>query len=301
MFIRKISFAIITISLLGGGCVSVPVANVSPEEAADSLTLKQGSEIVLRETVFGVGGKFVSLFKQEEEDRLIELDEWVSGEHAKATWSRELKTETEESKIKTKEYYALYASAPVGTELPEAPKPEYVTTRETGKLETDSLGDAIAVHLPFFWTKEEIGGQGSGLIWLSKKQYKELVETRKTNVNLGLFDDSVSYAVSITDQVKNLVERIRGSSNKPEEKNVLEIEANINWLPYTLSVDGVPTTVRAIKAQNAFARYTILANEQNPLILEIMISPATRGSLNLFTREALGQAFWGYEILSINK
>ena len=57
--------------------------------------------------------------------------------------------------------------------------------------------------------------------------------------------------------------------------------------------------VRAIQAQNAFARYTILANENNPLILEIILSPASRGTANLFNLKALGEAFWGYEVIEI--
>lgn len=277
------------------------MAKVDPETAAGQLTLTPETEIVLRETVFGLGGKFVTFFKQEDAERRLVLDEWVAGERVKATWTRELKDETEESKKATQEYYAQYASAPVGTKLPDPPAPVYMTIVESGRLETDALADASAIYLPLFWVKDEMGGQGSGLLWLSKKQYKELIETRKTNVNLGLFDDSVSYAVGLTDQVKNLVERLRGSKEAPEEKSVLEVEANINWAEYTLLVDGAPTAVRAIRAQNAFARYTILANEENPLILEIMVSPTTRGSLNLFTREALGKAFWGYEVVSVDR
>lgn len=292
---------LLTLALLGAGCVSVPVAEIDPETAASQLTLKPGAEIVLRETVFGLGGKFVTFFKQQDAERRLVLDDWIAGERVRATWSRELKTETEESKKATQDYYAQYASVPVGTQLPAQPVPVYTTIVESGRLETDALADTSAIYLPLFWMDGETGGQGSGLFWLSQKHYKELIETRKTNINLGLFDDSVSYAVGLTDQVKNLVERLRGSKEAPEEKSVLEVEANINWAEYTLLVDGEPTAVRAIRAQNAFARYTILANEENPLILEIMVSPATRGSLNLFTREALGQAFWGYEVVSIDR
>lgn len=292
---------ILTIALLGAGCVSVPMAKVDPQTAADELTLTPETEMVLRETVFGLGGKFVTFFKQEDAKRRLFLNDWIAGERASATWSRELIKETEESKKATQEYYAQYASVPVGTELPAQPVPVYTTIRESGRLETDALADASALYLPLFWVNGEIGGKGSGLLWLSQKQYKELIETRKTSINLGLFDDSISYAVGLTDQVKNLVERLRGSKEAPEEKSVLEVEANINWAEYTLLVNGIQTSVRAIRAQNAFARYTILANEENPLILEITVSPATRGSLNLFTREALGQAFWGYEVVSIDR
>ncbi|MBM5789473.1 hypothetical protein FJZ23_00050 [Candidatus Parcubacteria bacterium] len=288
-------------TLLGAGCVSLPVSQQSPEAAAAGLQLTPGSELVLRGTVFGLGGKFVKLFKQENADTRLLLDHWEAGAQARATWERVLKRETEESKKATQDYYAQYASAPIGTKAPEPPEPVYVTHTETGILETEALSNATSIHLPLFWIQGQTGGQGSGLIWLSQTQYRELFETRKTDINLGLFDDSVSYAIGLTDHVKSLVERLRGSTEPPEEQNVLEVKADINWGEYVLTVDGVSTTVQAIRAQNAFARYTILANEQNPLILEIMVSPATRGSLNLFTRDALGKAFWGYEVVSITR
>ncbi len=299
--IKQFPFVVFVITLLGTGCVSVDTQVLSPQEAAMSLSLSVGSEIVLRETVLGLGGKFVTFFKQEEADRTLIVDEWIVNERAKLHWLRELKEETDASKVATKDYYAKFAAAPIGTELPDPPKPVYEVTTQTGILATQALADSVSALLPIFWSETQTDGEGSTLIWLSKKQYDELIQTRRTSVNLGLFDDSVSYAVGLTDQVKYFIDRIKGSKEAPEEKSVLEINAEIDWTNYTLSVDGAPTVVRAIHAQNAFARYTILANPENPLILELMLSPAARGSLNVFSRQALGDAFWGFEVVSVTR
>ncbi len=296
---KNIGFTLFLLALLGTGCLRVDSQVLSPEEAALSLSISSGSEITIRETVLGLGGKFASLFKQEEADRTVSVDEWTANKSAKLQWKRELQQETADSKTATKEYYAKLAAAPVGTELPDSPKPVYEITTQSGTLATDSLAEASAVLLPIFWSETEPSGDGSSLIWLSKKQYDELIQTRRTHVNLGLFDDSVSYAVGLTDQVKYFIEKIKGSDSAAEEKSVLEINAEIDWTNYSLRVNGVPTMVRTIHAQNAFARYTILANPENPLILELMLSPAARGSLNLFSRQAVGDAFWGFEVVSI--
>jgi hypothetical protein len=298
---NKFSLTLAVVALLGTGCVSVDTQVFSPEEAAKSLSISSGSEIVLRETVFGLGGKFVSFFNQKEGERTIFVDEWSVNQNATLRWQSALQKETEASKIATKEYYAKFAAAPIGTELPKLPKPQYETTTQAGALATQALAESTDVLLPIFWSETQTDGEGTSLIWLSKKQYDELIQTRRTSVNLGLFDDSVLSAVGLTDQVKYVIERIKGSDAVAEEKSVLEINAEIDWTNYTLSINGVPTVVRAIHAQNAFARYTILANQDNPLILELMLSPAARGSLNLFSRKALGDAFWGFEVVGITR
>ena len=290
---------LVLLVLTGAGCVDVPVSQQTPEEAAASLELSVGSEIVLRETVLGLGGSFVNFFKKEDAQRRLLLGEWESGVRAAGEWSREIERETEASQQARKAYEEQFANAPVGANLPSPPESILETMVETGTLRTQSLADAGSVFLPIFWEQDKEGGEGSSLLWLSESQYSELVLTRHTNMNLGLFDDSVSYAVGLTDQVKQLIDRLKGSQETTEEQNVLDIQADIEWGTYSLMVDGIQTTVQVIHAQNAFARYTILANEHNPLILELSLSPASRGSVQLFSREALGDAFWGYEIVSI--
>ncbi len=283
------------------GCVSVPVVEQTPQAATESLALFEGSEIVLRETVLGLGGPFVGFFKKEDAPLRLSVNQWKSGERAKINWDRTRERETEMSAQARQAYNIQFENAPIGTKIPAPPQPKFETVVDAGMLKTESLAEATGIFLPIFWEIGKEGGEGSSLLWLSQAQYDELIQTRHTQINLGLFDDSVSYAIGLTDQVKNFVEKLKGSEVAPKEKNVLEIEANVEWGTYELTVDEIRTTVQTIRAQNAFARYTILANRNNPLILELMLSPASRGSLNLFRRESIGEAFWGYEIVSVKR
>ncbi len=293
------SIALVLLVLTGTGCVATPTSEQSPEDAAASLELSVGSEIALRETVLGLGGSFVHLFKKEDVQTRLLLAMWESGVGAAGEWSRQLEQETEVSQQARKDYETQYANSPVGAKLPSPPEAIFETIVEKGTLRTESLADSTTIFLPIFWKQNTEGGEGSGLLWLSQSQYIELVQIRHTNINLGLFDDAVSYAVGLTDQVKNLIDRLKGVEETATEQNVFDIQADIEWGTYALIVNGVQTTVQVMHAQNAFARYTILANQQNPLILELSLSPASRGSLQLFSREALGDAFWGYEVVSI--
>lgn len=286
--------------LIGSGCVEVEVENQNPADAAAAIQLATGSEMVLRETVFGISGPFIKFFKQEDAARTLKFQEYQSDKQVKIKWSVQREIQTENSQKEIEAYKLEYENAPVGTTLPEAPKPTYEVMTETGTLFSSSFADSTKIYLPLFWKTNEQGGEGTSLLWLSTKQYDELTQTRKTQINIGLFDDSASYAVGLTDQLKHILEKIKGSNTPAEEKSLFDIEADIDWTTYTLTVNGELMEVQAIRAQNAFARYSILANRENPLILELMLSPASRGSLSLFNREAIGKAFWGYEVVSIS-
>jgi len=293
------------ILFVGTGCAQQIVSDKTPEQAAALLNLEAGSKITLRETILGVGGKVISLFEGTDAERVISVNFWDPKVRGVFSWERSLKQETLASTEARKKYFEDYASASIGTQLPNPPEPVYETITENGLLETNSLQNGNKISLPIFWQEDKNSDNqkikdDSTLIWLSNKQYKELVETRRTEIHLGLFDDSVSYITGLTDQIESFLDQLKGETPVAKEKNISEIEADISWKTYRLKVNGILTDVRAIQAQNAFARYTILANENNPLILEIILSPASRGTANLFNLKALGEAFWGYEVTEIS-
>jgi len=301
---HSVALTCCAILFVGAGCTQQIVSDKTPEQAATLLNLGIGSKITLRETILGVGGKVISLFEGLDADRVITVTYWEPKVKGIFSWERSLRQETLASTSARKKYFEDYASASIGTQLPNPPEPVYETIVENGLLETNSLDNGNKISLSIFWqedqnTDDQNLKDDSTLIWLSNKQYKELVETRRTEIHLGLFDDSVSYITGLTDQIESFLDQLKGETPVAKEKNLSEIEADISWKTYRLKVNDELIDVRAIQAQNAFARYTILANENNPLILEIILSPASRGTANLFSLKAIGEAFWGYEVTSI--
>ena len=114
-------------------------------------------------------------------------------------------------------------------------------------------------------------------------------------------------AKSFIDQLGGFFSSLTGndsqSTTESEEvitKNTTTIEADSSWGVFSLEVDGVRTKVRVVEAKNAFARYKILANPENPLILEIQLAPLSQGNLKFLSKEGLAKGFGGYEISEIN-
>lgn len=291
---------------LGAGCEQEIISDKTPEQAAAELNITTGTKIELQETVLGIGGKFVNLFQGTDAPREVTITAFEPNSKISAGWERFFEQETATSKEARNKYFEEFKTAPIGTQLPTPPELVYENITEKGSLETSNLKEGTKILLPMFWKKDETVGNETTLIWLSQKQYQDLVQTRHTEIHLGLFDDSVATVTGFFNQVESFIDKIKSVSQSTDSNpttlqpsNPSEIEASIDWKTYRLLVSGKLTDVRAIQAQNAFAKYTILANEQNPLILEIVLTPASRGSVNLFSRKSFGEAFWGYEVTEI--
>ncbi|HLD20512.1 MAG TPA: hypothetical protein VJB64_00270 [Patescibacteria group bacterium] len=309
-------FAIPVLSLLfvGAGCTTIEVSSLTPEEATASLSFVSGNELVIRPTVLGVGGKIVGWLGGEEEERTVTIDSWTAGEQVSLSWSIKTQVETETSKTARLTYDAQYASSPVGTQIPEPPEPSYEERVIEGTIASAFMKSGDTLMLPEAWPEGDAGEVEASLIWLARDKYEELVSTRKTKVSLGLFDESLlkvedatGRIKSVMDSLSGLLSSITGSTQEPAEEelvdtdSLLTLEADPDWGEYPLLVDDVRTTVRVVEAKNAFASYKILANMDNPLILEIQLTPLSQGNLELLSKDGISEGFGGYEITQINK
>lgn len=311
---KQIAMTLVSFLLLGSGCVATPVSSLTPEQAAQSLALLVGHEIVVQPTVLGLGGKVVGWFGADEEVRTMTIDEWMAGEKVSLHWSITTQVETSESVTTRERYEQAYASSPVGVEIPSQPEPVYEAKIVSGSIASESLATADKLSLPEAWQEGDAGISTSSLIWLSRTQYDELVDTRSTVVSLGLFDESLIRVESATTQLTSVVDKlsgfldpILGTEEQPvqeevsESESLLTLEADPEWGEYTLLVDGVRTKVRVVEAKNAFASYKVLANADNPLILEIQLTPLSRGNLDLLSLTGFTEGFGGYEVTEIKK
>jgi len=255
----------------------------------------------------------------EADERVLSVTSFMPNVSVGLEWTITTDVETEESIAAREAYEAEYAETPIGVEIPEAPEPRYEERVIRGSIQSESLADAHVVTIPELWTEGD-GGivEDSSLIWFSVEQYDELVNTRKTHVSLGLFDESLSTLENVSDDAQGYLDAINafiapltggGDETEPtdeeevleEEKDLTQIEASGDFGQYTLMVDDVRTTVQTIEAKNSFASYTILANRDNPLILEIKLTPLAEGSLKGLSPTNLAEGFSGYEVTQIHK
>ncbi len=281
------------------------------------MTISTGSEIVLRPTVLGVGGKIAKWFGGEADERIVKVDGWMPGESASLSWSITTQVETAQSLASRKAYDEAYASSPVGVEIPKPPEPTYEDVVKSGTIKTASLASATALELPERWPQGDGGTVETSLLWLSRVQYDELASTRSTTLSLGLFDESLVQVEEVTSKLESFMSRIskilplpkgelegvasdsESSTNTPVPLSLLTITASPSWGQFSIMVDDVRTMVQTIEAKNKFGSLTILANRDNPLVLELRLTPLAQGSLDVLSAEGFRKGFGGYEVAEI--
>ena len=296
--------------LFGFGCSTTTTSDLTAEEASAALDLVVESGIVLRPTVLGLGGKIVDLFGGDADARTISVVEWTPGSSVSLSWSIITQTETAASIAAREAYETEYGETAVGEDVPEAPEPEYEDAIKSGTLSSSSLASATTLMLPELWAEGAGGASDTSLVWIGRAQYDELVSTRSTRLSVGLFDESLMQVEEVTAELTSYLDRIKSlwpgeitETQAPAETqtdDLLTVEADADWGVYTLLVDGMRTTVQTIEASNAFATYTILANPENPLILELRLSPLSQGNLEVLSPSGFIEGFGGYEVSEIN-
>lgn len=298
------------ILLLGFGCSGSAVSDLTAEQAAASLDLAVESQIVLRPTVLGLGGKIVDVLGGDADQRTVTITEWTPSTSVSLTWNITTQTETAASVAAREAYASEYGETAIGEDVPDAPEPEYEDTVKSGMLASSVLSDAGTLQLPELWSEGDGGTTSTSLIWIGKAQYDELVATRSTKLSLGLFDESLMQVEEVTSKLTSYLDRIKNlwpgetiETETPAETDaddLLTVEAKSDWGEYMLLVDGTRTTVQTIEASNAFATYTILANQDNPLILELRLTPLSQGNLEVLSPSGFIEGFGGYEVSEIN-
>jgi len=297
------SLALIGLVFLGAGCVLQPTPKSSDEikAATDAFLLKQNCDLVLKQTVLGLDGAVVDLLGGQNDDRHINVPDWKPGSRAALVWVTSVKVETQASVDARAAYDAKYKDAPIGTTIPTKPEQSFEYKAHTGTIETNSLASAHSILLPVLWPDGLVGEKkDNSLIWISSAQYDELIAKRKTVLDLGLFDNSIANAYGISDTVHNLINSLKQDATTVKDKEeLLSVVADQNFGTFTLMINGKQETVQTIEAHNWFGRYSILSNRNNPLILEASLSPATKGSWNIFSKQKFLDAFAGYKVSEV--
>jgi len=278
--------------LLGAGCVSLPFGDKAPELDATTVGFMVGDSFEISQSAFSFGASDPSSIKK------VTVEEHQAGVFAVLSWMMDVRRETSASKI-AREYAMTHA--PVG-ETQTIPEPVYEQVALKGVIRTDALGNAERLLLPSYWPDGEydVSQTGDSIIWLSKAQYDELVSTRSSHVQLGLFDSTLKDALDFTESAKSALDKLQGkiADSPTTNKDFTKLTAKGDWGSYPLKVNGQDVRVKTIEASNAFANYTILANPENPIILKVALLPWALGP-GMFTSLSELKNDLGYSITSV--
>jgi len=299
----KLSFAFLTLVFAGAGCTapSLPLQTTPEERAinAEALDVTSGSRLIVRGTVLGFGGSVAEDLGSDVGRRAVTIKSYTPGSSADLLWSLHVRRETAESIEARNQYNATVRG--ISDEAPTPPQREYENTDVTGSLATASLNNAESIYLPAYWREGDQGVvEGSSLLWLSTKQYNELIESRESSLSIGLFDD-VLKPLELADNVTNALDRLRGQAEEASRyKDIYKLEAQPEFGSARITVNGERKQLRTIQANNWFGTFSILANRDNPLVLKVTLNPLSFGTLSLISPTKILDAFLGYEVVEVN-
>ncbi len=293
MHMRLASASVCSLMLvtLGVGCTLVPQAI-----PATDVDLAVGSMLTLEQLPKNPLEQFAK-----QPQRVVTLTEWVANDQVGLVWIETIERETATS-IEAR----LVAERVTGVgEVTAVPEPIYETVILEGSLKSDALDDGRSLHLPSAWEEQavDLTGDSSSVIWLSRIQYDELVATRHTELSLGRLTDALHDVATVLQRVYDRLDPANHSDvidAVSEGLDLTEIEAEVEWGTYTLKLNDNRAKLQTIEAENRFAHYTILANPENPVILEVKLKAWAYGT------EALGILgddlnISGYAITAITK
>lgn len=154
--------------------------------------------------------------------------------------------------------------------------------------------EATTVVIPEIWPDVTAGYGNGTFVLLPVSVYAELVESGTTHISLGLFDETVSSAMSWVDRLNALAATVgvsTGTDASGEDVPLVTKTADdtIDWI----RIDGSLRAVRTIEASNRFASYVILANPETPVILSLTLSPAARAEFDVLS------SFEGFEVAEV--
>jgi len=282
---------------------SVASATSTPIEVAKAIQFIPGDTFEIRQTVLGFGAFLPDFLKSDEGVRLVTIKRFAPMHVAELEWQVTATKETDASKRARLAYETDLKNhpVPIGEAVPPPPAVETQKQTTTGTLLGINLRTAHTAYLPLYWQggKSDIVGEKTA-IWLSDDAFLELVNTRHTILNLGIFDDSLNKAAKNISGLKDAYSALRTQANEAGKfKDLTELEADSEFIDWPLDLNGETRTVSAIRAHSWFGEVIILNSRQNPMILKVTLNPTTALAAALGTNTSLLQNLFGYEVKNI--
>ena len=259
----KRSLIVSVLILTGAGCTGPVQSDLSPADAAAAVAVNSDTSFTINPTVLGLGETIAGWFGKSN-SWTIDVESYAPNQSVMFRWEKGKESE------------------PV-----------------IGSITLGGLASGDTMLIPKLWTVGDVVRDDATGFWLSRAQYDELKANASTQVSLGLFDEKLSGALQLKDNVTNALSALQQKSQDAHEGEDIVTVQSKGAGTYTLTIDGVQTTVATLEAENWFAHYTILDNAEHPLVLKLIVNPvASAGTENLSWASVMN-SFLGYAITEI--
>lgn len=278
--------------LLGVGCVEVPF--LVPNAEASRVELKMGSSVVLTEKVVGLP---VLPGNKKGIETVVIIDEIERTDTTTLSWHREEQRETEASLQAKQEALQRIAQ---GEDIVK-PETIYENVTVTGTVKSEGLDDAHRILLPTLWPEDDGKPvvQKSSVLWLSTGQYQELLDNGETEIQLSAVDAGLQDVVDLAAVAQQHLQKLTGGGGGATGDGPNLTKATLTGATeFILTYNDKKIQVPAVMVENGLATYTVLADPENPLILEVNLKAWSYGA-EVLEALSIDTELAGYKVTSI--
>lgn len=267
-----------------------PAKPPTPREAATSIKLAKGLRLTITPTALSGDSYGV---------KTVEVTE-VSRDGFMISWNQTDRAETDASIKRREAFEKGRPPVGVGEKEPEPPQPEHEDILSKGKMTVVGLDESREMLLPALWQQGTSTIGENSLIWMSRKAFLELRSTRKASWDAGLMANPPGSLMKLSDAIKDGLVALRKTAEDEAKRSAMStIEAEPDFGTFTLLLDGQETAVETVEAGNWLARYAILNNAENPLILKATINPISAGAIDILSPFGALTSTLGYEVTAV--
>ena len=244
---------------------------LSPQDAANKIQLTAGNALIMKQGFGGVGNKIADLFNVggPEGERDIVISAFAPANTASLQWK--LTTTSDKT-----------------------------TKQTTGNIDSIDLFHSHTLYLPGYWREGDQKALGTSALWLSQDVYEDLVKLHNSSIDFGLFApqlvDSLPKDVDLQAAIKRMKDAAVAAGNKVD---VYYMVADPDQTTKKLIVNGKEVTVQVITARNWFGEIVVLANKQNPLVLQVTLNPLALAAVDSMSGSSYLSHAMGYDITEI--
>jgi hypothetical protein len=208
-------------------------------------------------------------------------------------WTGSIRVEKAATARRREDWVRARSNSPASaTPLPAVP-PDYEERTVGGELFFPDFTSATSFLVPGLWPEGNATFAGSTALWIAKGAFRDLLRRREAKVPLTLGARFLKEPASLL--LRRASELTTGDGGA-EAADLWKAGAPRR---YSLRLDGQSVEVEAVPASSWLGTFEILADEENPLVLALLPSPARSPVLDLFAPVKVLKTLLGYRVAEV--